>query len=235
MYLVDMPRPLRTLYPGVPVHVVQRGHNRNPCFFAEEDYACYLALMREVMERTGIALHAYVLMTNHVHLLMTPRTEDGFAHAMISVGSRYVRYVNRKYGRVGTLWDGRFRSSLVQTEGYLFACQRYIELNPVRAGMVINPADYRWSSYRCHAFGLHDGLVTLNVSYLALGDTPVERGAYYRQTCEGSVDEGLLERIRSASDHGQPLGDETFVESIAAATGVSSVVRKPGRPRQPPA
>lgn len=230
-----MPRPLRTLYPGVPVHIVQRGHNRNRCFFAEEDYACYLALLREVLQRTGIELHAYVLMTNHVHLLMTPLNADGFAHAMISVGSRYVRYVNRKYGRVGTLWDGRFRSSLVQTERYLFACQRYIELNPVRAGMVRNPADYRWSSYRSHAFGVHDALVTFDAGYFALGDTPAARRAYYRQTCEASIDKGLLARIRSACDHCQPLGDKTFIRSIEDAIGVNFVVRPPGRPRKQPA
>lgn len=117
-----MPRPLRILFPGVPLHVVQRGHNRMPCFFDEADCRYYLDLLREVLGRSRIALHAYVLMTNHVHLLLTPSAVDALVRAMIAIGGRYVRYVNAKYGRVGTLWDGRYRSSLIQTESYLFAC-----------------------------------------------------------------------------------------------------------------
>ena len=227
-----MPRPLRTLYPGVPIHVIQRGHNRGACFFAEEDYVCYLTLLGEVLRRTKIALHAYVLMTNHVHLLMTPVAEDDFPRAMISVGSRYVRHVNRKYGRVGTLWDGRFRSSLVQTERYLFACQRYIELNPLRAGMVTNPADYRWSSFRSHAFGTRNELLTYSLAYLALADTPEARQTSYRRACEFGLGSDLLARIRWAGDYNRPLGDDAFVRSLDEASGPKPPGRPVGRPRR---
>ena len=226
-----MPRPLRTLYPGVPIHVVQCGHNRGSCFLADEDYFCYLTLLGEVLQRSGIALHAYVLMTNHVHLLMTPTVEEDFTHAMISVGSRYVRYVNRKYGRVGTLWDGRFRSSLVQSEQYLFLCQRYIELNPVRAGMVRQPADYRWSSYRSHAFGTRNELVTYSQSYLALADTPQIRQNSYRRACEVDFETDMLARIRWTIEHNRPLGDDAFIRSIEESTDTKPPGRPVGRPR----
>jgi len=220
-----MARPLRTHIPDVPLHIVQRGHNRAPCFFADADRLYYLALLRELLRKWDIALHAYVLMTNHVHLLLTPSTQAGVAHALMSVGGGYVRYINRKYVRSGTLWDGRYRSSLIQTEKYLFACQRYIELNPVRACMVADPADYRWSSYRCHAFGAHDMLVTPSASYLSLGDS-----ASSRQTCGSSLDDCLLIGMRTVFERSRPLGDTEFVADIERRVGRICRVRPPGRP-----
>lgn len=148
-----MPRRHRILLDDVPLHIVQRGHNREPCFFAEEDYHTYLHWLGEALREHEAALHAYVLMTNHVHLLLTPRRADRVPRLVISLGRRYVQYINRSYRRTGTLWDSRYKSSVVQAVTYFLLCQRYIELNPVRAAMVDDPAHYRWSSYRVLALG----------------------------------------------------------------------------------
>ena len=175
-----MPRGPRLRMAGLPVHVVQRGHNRSPCFFAEPDYLAYLALLRELAPRFACAVHAYVLMTNHVHLLMTPQTAEGISMLMKNLGQRYVQYINRRLERSGTLWEGRFRSGLVINEAHLLTSHCYIELNPVRAGMVSEPADYPWSSYRINAMGMHDELVNPHSLYVALGDDDVSRRATYR-------------------------------------------------------
>ena len=143
-----MPRRHRVHLDGVPLHIVQRGHNREPCFFDEQDYNAYLQWLGDALAREHCALHAYVLMTNHVHLLVTPASAGSIPRVIIAVGRRYVQYVNHSYRRTGTLWDSRYKSSLVQAETHLLLCQRYIELNPVRATMVADPAEYRWSSYR---------------------------------------------------------------------------------------
>jgi len=142
-----MARKPRVFLQGVAQHVVQRGNNREPCFFAEADYQFYLECLAESATKYACQLHAYVLMTNHVHLLVTPENESSLSGMMQSLGRRYVRYVNHTYKRTGTLWEGRYKSSLVQSENYLLTCSRYIELNPVRANMVETPAEYRWSSY----------------------------------------------------------------------------------------
>lgn len=142
-----MPRRPRIKLAGLPQHLVQRGINRMACFFADEDYHCYLHWLKKSAADWECAIHAYVLMTNHVHLLVTPITPDGTARLMQSIGRRYVQYVNRAYRRSGSLWEGRYKSSVVQEETYLLRCMRYIELNPVRAGMTRDPGQYRWSSY----------------------------------------------------------------------------------------
>jgi putative transposase len=152
-----MPRKPRFNLIEIPQHVVQRGNNRQPTFFAEEDYRFYLDCLGEAASKYRCALHAYVLMTNYVHLLVTPGTPEGVSRMMQSVGRRYVQYVNYSYKRSGTLWEGRYKASLVQTEQYLLTCSRYIELNPVRAGMVQHPKDHKWTSYRAHAHGAEDG------------------------------------------------------------------------------
>lgn len=148
-----MPRRARLLLPGVPLHIIQRGNNRQACFFGDDDYGFYLDWLTEHARKTGCKVHAYVLMTNHVHLLLSSSKPEGAGALMKALGQRYVQYVNRTYHRSGTLWEGRFRSCLVQEEAYLLACQCYIELNPVRAGMVRRPGDYRWSSYRANGLG----------------------------------------------------------------------------------
>jgi len=142
-----MPRRARLVAPGIPLHIIQRGNNRQACFFHDDDYSLYLDWLLDYSELAGCTMHAYVLMTNHVHLLLTPGTKESAGLLMKRLGQRYVQYVNRTYRRSGTLWEGRFRSCIAQEDIYLLICQRYIELNPVRAGMVRYPADYRWSSY----------------------------------------------------------------------------------------
>ena len=151
------------------MHIVHRGHSRGPTFRGDDDCRHYLETLRKASRDSGCAVHAYVLMTNHVHLLLTPEDASGPARVMQAIGRQYVRYVNRRYGRSGTLWEGRFRSSVVGSERYLFACSRYIELNPVRAAMVSHPDQYRWSSYHRNAYGEADELITPHVSYRAIG------------------------------------------------------------------
>jgi putative transposase len=148
-----MPRRTRNYIPGFPYHIVQRGNNREACFIESENYQYYLELWRQLSKRYGVKVHAYCLMTNHIHILVTPESKRSISDTMKVVGSRYAQYINLKYRRTGTLWEGRHRSSLVQSERYLLSCYRYIELNPVRAGMVSRPEEYRWSSYAINAWG----------------------------------------------------------------------------------
>ena len=201
-----MPRRPRVHLAGVPLHIVQRGHNRDACFFAEEDYLSYRHWLGEALKESGCALHAYVLMTNHVHLLLTPPQPQDVPRLIISLGRRYVQYINKTYRRTGTLWDSRYKSSLVQQETYLLRCQRYIELNPVRAAMVDDPADYRWSSYRGNALGQHDPLLTAHVLYTALAAEDADRQASYRALFRHRLEVDTLAAIRLAVGQSQPLG-----------------------------
>ena len=164
-----MPRKPRFYIAGMPVHVVQRGNNRQPRFFDDADYSAYLKWLREAAEKYGCAIHAYVLMTNHVHILATPEDTNGISRMMQYVGRWYVPYINKTYGRSGTLWEGRYKSSLIDAANYFLACSRYIEMNPVRAGMVSQPWDYVWSSYACNAEGKADKVVQPHVLYNTLG------------------------------------------------------------------
>jgi len=225
-----MPRRPRVKLAEVPQHVVQRGINREPCFFAEEDYHCYLHWLQKSAADWGCAIHAYVLMTNHVHLLVTPAKPDGIAKMMQSIGRRYVQYINRSYRRTGSLWEGRFKSSLVQAEEYLLTCMRYIELNPVRANMVNDPAQYRWSSYRHNGLGLADERITPHPLYLSLDKDEAMRLAQYRGLFRSQLDDEALADIRLALAQGQPFGSERFAEKMCAAVGVRRARSKPGRP-----
>ena len=225
-----MPRRPRIKLADVPQHVVQRGINREPCFFADEDYHLYLHWLQKSAGDWGCAIHAYVLMTNHVHLLVTADRPDGIAKLMQSIGRRYVQYINRSYRRTGSLWEGRFKSSLVQVEEYLLTCMRYIELNPVRANMVNDPAQYRWSSYRHNGLGQVDERITPHPLYLALGKDEDSRLAEYRDLFRSELDEEALADIRLALAQGQPLGSERFSENVCAAVGVRRAQRRPGRP-----
>ena len=163
-----MARKPRFLLPAVPQHVIQRGHNREPCFYSEQDYIRYLANLREAAKRNQVAIHAYVLMTNHIHLLVTPGHAHSISHMMQDTGRKYVRYINTRYKRSGSLWDGRFKASLVDSEFYLLTCMRYIEMNPVRAAMVNHPSEYRWSSYHSNAGGNRDTLLAMHPVYRRL-------------------------------------------------------------------
>lgn len=201
-----MPRPRRAVLPSIPLHVIQRGNNRLPCFHLHNDYLAYLDMLLECAFDAGCAIHAYVLMTNHVHLLLSPDTADGASTMMQRLGQRYVQYFNRRHTRTGTLWEGRFRSSSVQDERYFLICQRYIELNPVRAHMVDAPADYPWSSHRANAYGQESSLITPHSSYASLGDIPAVRHAAYRHLFGEALSEDLLDEVRKAGNGNRPLG-----------------------------
>jgi putative transposase len=226
-----MPRRPRIHLDSVPLHIVQRGHNREACFFSEDDYLSYLHWLGKALEEAQCKLHAYVLMTNHVHLLLTPRKAAAVPKLIISLGRRYVQYVNRTYRRTGTLWDSRYKSSLIQAETYLLACQRYIELNPVRAAMVDDPAHYRWSSYRANGVGQADSRLTAHPIYLGLASTDNARQAAYRALFRPQLDQVAVDDIRLALNQSQPLGNSRFYARIEKAEGVRREAKPQGRPR----
>jgi putative transposase len=213
---------------GIPQHVIQRGNNRQACFASNDDMAAYAHWLKHGAEKYGVEIHAWVFMSNHVHLLATPREDGAVSKMMQYLGRTYVRHINSKYRRSGTLWEGRFRSCLVQEETYLLVCQRYIELNPVRANMVTDPGDYRWSSYRSNALGLASGLITPHPLYLALGDTVDERLRNYRSLFLAHPDDRYLKDIRKTLKQGLVLGTEKFRDQIATMTGQRTHHRKPG-------
>jgi putative transposase len=225
-----MPRRARLRIADAPLHIIQRGNNRGACFFADHDYGCYLQHLGELAGRHACAIHAYVLMTNHVHLLLTPRGPDGASLLMKHLGQRYVQYVNRVYERSGTLWEGRFRSSIVQAETHLLRCQRYIELNPVRAGMVDSPDAYRWSSFAANALGHRDPLLTPHSLFLALGTREASRRAAYLELFRSELEPRELEEIRASANAGYALGNERFRKEIEIALGRRAGPGKPGRP-----
>lgn len=229
-----MPRRARLLLPGVPLHIIQRGNNRQVCFHAEEDYRFYLEWLQEYARKAGCRIHAYVLMTNHVHLLLSSSKAEGAGELMKSLGQRYVQYTNRTYRRSGTLWEGRFRSCLVQEEAYLMACQRYIELNPVRAGMVRHPADYLWSSYRTNGQGEESELIKPHRLYKALGPDESQRQSAYRKLFRHELDPDVMDAIRSATNGNYALGNERFARQISTALGQRATRGKAGRPRLQP-
>ncbi len=227
-----MPRRPRVMLAGVPLHLIQRGNNRQACFFADEDYRAYLGWLEEYAQSSACAIYAYVLMTNHVHLLLTPRTSTGASELMKRLGQRYVQYVNRTTRRSGTLWEGRFRSCLTQEEDYVLGCYRYIELNPVRARLVGHPAEYPWSSYRANAQGEPSTLLTPHRLYTALGNDAEARQAAYRELFCYQLDPGTVDEIRAATNGNFALGGSRFQAQIAAALGRRVTQGKSGRPRK---
>ncbi|AOW78603.1 transposase [Colwellia sp. PAMC 20917] len=214
-----MARLPRLNLPNIPQHVVQRGNNRQACFFAEQDYLVYLDKLKEYSKKYQVAVHAYVLMTNHVHLLMTPTTEKGVSQLMQSLGRYYVRYVNQTYHRSGTLWEGRYKSTLINSEQYFLLVSRYIELNPVRAAMVNHPAEYPWSSFQGNALDKNIELLTSHSLYLALGNKALERKKAYQALFSAHVDELALQEIRDATNKAWVLGDSRFKQQIEQDTG----------------
>lgn len=223
---------LKRLSPlDIPQHIIQRGNNKQVCFVCDQDMAFYASLLLEYSTEFSVSLHAWVFMTNHVHLLASPRVEEGISRMMQAVGRRYVRYFNREYRRSGTLWEGRFKSSLVQSERYLLQCQRYIELNPVRAGMVSDPAQYVWSSYQCHALGKKVQMSTPHSEYLSLGKSDTVRQAVYRKLFLTHVDDKLITDIRAAVNKGLALGNDRFKDEIESLYERRVRSAKMGRPR----
>ena len=209
-----MPRRARLRLADIPLHIIQRGNNRSACFFGDFDYSVYLQHLGDLAAVYSCEIHAYVLMTNHVHLLLTPRRPDGASLLMKHLGQRYVQYVNRIYRRSGTLWEGRYRSSLVQVEIYFLRCQRYVELNPVRAGMVASPEAYRWSSFGANALGRRDTLITPHAAFLALGGDESSRRLAYVELFRSELEPGERDDIRLSANAGYALCSERFRKEI---------------------
>ena len=217
---------------GVPQHVIQRGNNRSVCFFEEADYEFYLKCLRKAVAKYKCAVHAYVLMTNHVHLLLTPAEAGSVARVMQSVGRSYAGYINAVYKRTGTLWEGRYKAGLIDSERYLFSCYRYIELNPVRAGIVQSAEDYPWSSHAAHIKGLPDGLIVDHPLYTALGKDVAERTRSYLSIFSDRIEDAAdVKLIRSETSRGGVVGGETFKDQIEAALARRVRPGKAGRPK----
>ena len=227
-----MPRRPRIIVPGTPLHIIQRGNNRQACFFADEDYLFYLDWLKEYSKSTQCAVHAYVLMTNHVHLLLTPKKAESAGNLMKRLGQRYVQYVNRTYQRSGTLWEGRFRSCILQQETYLFICQQYIEMNPARAGMVEQSGEYRWSSYGSNACGEKSALIKPHALYKKLGRTKKERQKAYQALFGQELDTVELDKIRKATNGGFALGNDRFHAEMSTRLGRRVTPGKAGRPKK---
>ena len=225
-----MARLPRLTVPGYPHHVIQRGNNRQPIFVNDADRRLLLALWAEYADKFQVAVHAYVLMSNHFHLLVTPSTPTGLPHMMQAVGRRYVRHFNDAHGRSGTLWEGRYRSTLIETERYLLACMAYIDLNPVRAGLVTEARQYPWSSHGHHIGLQPEKLITPHDLYWALGNTPFAREAAYADLVRGGLKPSEQQQITDATIKGWALGSADFLSGIQGQTTRRASRAKQGRP-----
>lgn len=211
-----MARLPRFVFPGYPQHIIQRGNNRMDILHDEEDYWVLWSTLRDAAERFRCAVHAYVLMPNHFHLLLTPSEADGVGKLMQYTGRFYVQHANRRRSRTGTLWDGRYRATLLDPDRYLLPVSRYVELNPVRAGLVGTPAEYEWSSYGANALGADDELVHTHPAYVALGENADDRQAAYTRRFDPPLTVAELQRIRDATNKAWVLGDDDFCSGIEA-------------------
>ncbi len=231
-----MARQPRLIAPGLPHHVIQRGHNRQAVFVRPDDRSKYLDLLFDYAGRHRVAVHAFVLMDNHTHLLLTPETADGLAKAIQGMSREYVQTFNARHGRTGSLWEGRYRSSVVETERYLLACMAYIDLNPVRAGMVTEPAAFGWSGYR-HWVGLQaEPRLSAHPVYWQLGNTPFAREAAYRELVEAGLSAQQVQDVTQSTLGGWALGQADFARQLAQQTARRAAPAKAGRPfKRPPA
>ncbi len=227
-----MPRKTRLDVPRIAQHIIQRGNDRKPCFFGADDCRHYLGALREMSLRHDCAIHAYVLMTNHVHLLATPQSAGAVGRMMQGVGRNYVRHVNDRLGRTGTLWEGRYKASLVDSDRYALACIRYIELNPVRAAMVAEPVDYPWSSCAAHALGHSDALLCAHPCLETLGTDGASRQAAYRQLLALPLSVEVLTQIRAHAQRQRAFGSPQFQQDLADQLGRPAGLGRPGRPRR---
>lgn len=225
-----MPRRPRIDLPGLPHHVVQRGNNRADCFFSDDDRRYYLHLLREACERHETVLHAYVLMTNHVHLLLTPNAPGAMARTLRDVGRDYAQTFNRRNGRSGAFWEGRYKSCLVESDAYVLCAMRYIELNPVRAGMVERPADYAWSSHRANAYGGASPLLEPVASYTGLGTTPADCARVYRSMFCARPSGTEIDALRAHTMQGVPWGSASLRAVLQAQLASCMALRRVGRP-----
>jgi putative transposase len=230
-----MARLPRFVIPGQPQHIIQRGNNRQAIFAADADYQFFRDALVEASTEHGLAIHGYVWMTNHIHLLASPESGHAISKVFQSVGRRYVQYFNATYGRSGTLWEGRYRATVVDSERYLLTLMRYIELNPVRAGMVAHPGDYPWSSYRHHAqgeAGLNADWLTAHEEYLRLGRNEADRQSAYRELVQSAVPGNDLAEIRECTHKGWALGGERFREQIEVLGQRRAASKGVGRPKK---
>lgn len=227
-----MPRTARIVVPNTPHHIIQRGHNKQPVFFGDDDYAAYLCIFREWTTAFGVKVYSYCLMTNHVHFVLNPGSDvHALAKTMKRISGKTTRRINRLHNRSGTLWESRYKSSPIQTTEYLLACCRYIDLNPVNAGMVMHPAAYRWSSFRQKAGNTANSWIDLDECYVALGKTAIERKqAYAKFVIEGIPAREEIDLIRRAVHSGQLTGNDEFVDKVEKTTGERIRRRRPGRP-----
>jgi putative transposase len=229
-----MARLSRLAVAGCVHHVLQRGIDRRPIFGDAADFQRMRAHLAELCREGGLALHAYVLMPDHFHLLLTPTDAPGLSQAMQSLGRRYVRGFNQRHARGGTLWEGRFRSTVIEPERYLIDCMRYIELNPARAALAADAATYPWSSLAHHLGLATDPLVSDHPQFWSLGNTPFDRQAAYARCCAAPFDAGVLARIRDSTHRGWPLGGDAFIEALSRQTPRRLVPKPVGRPRRAP-
>lgn len=226
-----MARLPRLTVPGYPHHIIQRGNNRQAIVGDRADYELLLGLIDEHARKNAVALHAYVLMSNHFHLLATPETAEGIPQMMQAVGRRYVRHYNLRHARTGTLWEGRYRSTLIQAERYLLACMVYIDLNPVRAGMVDDPADYHWSSHQYYVGRRGDRLVTPHPLYWALGNEPFAREQAYAELVRSGISQDQQRALTDSALRGWALGEPDYVADLQRRTARRVVRAQAGRPR----
>ena len=227
-----MARLARYFVEGQAQHIIQRGNNREPIFADDDDYRFYLECLQDAAKSNLLSIHAYVLMTNHVHLLVTPEVSNSISKTMQSIGRRYVQYFNYTYDRTGTLWEGRYKATVIDSDRSLLICMCYIELNPVRAGMTDSPGQYKWSSYRSNALGVRNDLLIPHRLYRRLGSTTEDRKIAYRGLFRDSVGQADLEAIREATNSGWALGNDRFREKIERLSGRRASPKPKGRPRK---
>jgi len=226
-----MARLPRLTLPGYPHHIIQRGNNRQPIFASTADYEHLLGLIEEFAKKFGVAVHSYVLMSNHIHLLATPQTADGIPQMMQALGRSYVRYFNSRQARTGTLWEGRYKSTLIQAERYLLACMVYIDLNPVRAGLVGDPADYPWSSYLHYVGRRSDRLVTPHPLYWEMGNTPFARDAAYAELVRSGIGSEKQRALTESTLQGWALGEAHYGAELQRRTERRVRKGRAGRPK----
>lgn len=227
-----MPRKPRLVIPGYPHHIILRGNNKNAVFYNDSDRIFFLNCLKDAKKKTESKIYAYCLMTNHIHLLVNPSSEDGLSNMIQSIGSRYVQNINHKYRRTGTLWEGRFKSSVVNNDRYLLACSRYIELNPLRANIVQKLEDYPWSSYLFKTGRKFDALLDEDPIYAGLGTTREERQKNYKKWFLANIPEDEIDLIRKAIQKEGILGDKNFIQDVAKIVGRNDFLNHRGRPKK---
>jgi len=227
-----MARLPRYFVEGQPQHIIQRGNNRELIFLHNADYQFYLDCLHYAIEKNKLLVHSYVLMSNHVHLLASPENKTSISKTLQSVGRRYVQYFNHTYKRTGTLWEGRYKATVIDSEQYLLTCMRYIELNPVRAGMVEQPNEYTWSSYANNAEGKNNKLIISHEVYRGIGINETERQAAYRQLCKSAICKPDLDALRAATNKGWALGSDGFRKEIEQLSGRRTEAKPRGRPKK---